>query len=116
MSLEAFLQQYPSGKIPRQSPDFGKTFVCRRGCNTRTASYTDEFIWEELLHSRGDVFKLIELVKQGTKATRRKRRARSQSPQDGAYHPETPTKTGRGASATTPQSKRALTTPGSRKK
>ncbi|KAH7326706.1 P-loop containing nucleoside triphosphate hydrolase protein [Stachybotrys elegans] len=113
MSLDAFLSEYPSGKIPRTSPDFDKTFVCRRGCNTRTATYTDEFVWEEIFRSGQDVFKLIDLVKTGTKAVRR-RRARSQSPGDGAYHPpQTPSKTGRN-SATTPQSKRSQAEPGSR--
>lgn len=114
MSLDAFLSKYPSGKIPRQSPDWGKTFVCRRACNTRVATYTDEFVWEEMYKGAEDIFNLIDFVKTKTKATRRKRRARSQSPQDGAYFPpQTPTKTGRSAAAT-PQSRRTQATPGSR--
>ncbi|KAK7426855.1 Origin recognition complex, subunit 1 [Neonectria magnoliae] len=115
-SLDVFLSKYPQGRIPRQSPDFGKTFICRRGCNTRTATYTDEFIWEEIYHGEGDIFALVELVEKGTKATRRKRKVRSPSPQDAPYHPpQTPTKTGRGGS-TTPQSRRSQAEPRSRTK
>lgn len=118
MSLESFQQEFPSGKIPRTSPDFGKTFICRRGCNTRTASYTDEFVWEDFFRGGEDVYSLIEMVKQNTKATRKRRKPRSQSPHededDYRPPPETPSKTGRGAS--TPQSKRGHVTPGSRKK
>ncbi|KFA75418.1 hypothetical protein S40288_06802 [Stachybotrys chartarum IBT 40288] len=113
MSMDAFLAEYPSGKIPRQSPDYGKTFVCRRACNTRTATYTDEFVWEDVYRGGENVFGLIQMVKEGTKATRR-RRARSRSPTDAAYQPpQTPTKTGRGAAAT-PQSRRSQAEPGSR--
>ncbi|KAH7136604.1 P-loop containing nucleoside triphosphate hydrolase protein [Dactylonectria macrodidyma] len=116
-SLDVFLSKYPQGRVPRQSPDFGKTFICRRGCNTRTATYTDEFIWEETYRNEDDIYSLIELVEKGTKATRKKRKARSPSPQDAPYQPppQTPTKTGRGM-ATTPQSRRSQIEPGSRTK
>lgn len=115
MSPDVFFSKYPSGKVPRQYQDFGKTFVCRRGCNTRTATYTDEFVWEEVYNDGQDIFGLIDMVEKGTKATRR-RRARSQSPHDVAYHPPTtPTKTARSA-ATTPQSRRSAAEPGSRSK
>ncbi|CAH0026427.1 unnamed protein product [Clonostachys rhizophaga] len=115
MSLDAFHNKYPSGKVPHQSPDYGKVFVCRRGCNTRAALYTDEFIWEELVPAGDSVFALIDFVKNGTKVTRQRRRARSISPADDAYYPpQTPTKTGRGTGAATPQSKRTSATPGSR--
>ncbi|KAF5122114.1 Origin recognition complex subunit 1 [Metarhizium anisopliae] len=114
MSLEAFLSKYPSGKIPRQSKDYGKTFVCRRGCNTRTATYTEEFIWEEMYSSVDDMFKLIDFVEKNTKAARGRRKAREQSPQDTAYlPPQTPTKGSR-TTITTPQSKRSHAEPGSR--
>lgn len=121
MSVDSFLREHPSGKIPRSSPDFGKTFVCRRGCNTRTASYTDEFVWEDFFRGGEDVYSLIETVKQNTKATRRRRKMREQYAQEDEDEddyrpapPETPSETGRGAS--TPQSKRGYATPGSRKK
>lgn len=74
MSPAAFMAKYPGGKIPRTSRDYGKVFVCRRGCNTRTATYTNEFLWEDIFGGREDVYKLIELVKSETKATRKRRR------------------------------------------
>lgn len=116
-SLDVFLSKHPQGKIARNSPDYGKTFVCRRGCNTRTATYTDEFIWEEIYQGGNSVAKLVELVEAGTKQ-RRRRKVRSQSPQDGSYHPpppQTPSKTGRSQPAT-PTSRRSQATPGSRGK
>ncbi|KND90345.1 Origin recognition complex subunit 1 [Tolypocladium ophioglossoides CBS 100239] len=112
-SLEAFLLKFPSGKIPRHYPEFGKTFICRRGCNTRTATYTDEFVWEEIYQGGDDVFDLIERIEKSTKAVRGRRKARSQSPQETAYLPQTPTK-GRARSVRTPQSKRGHAEPGSR--
>ncbi|EHK50078.1 hypothetical protein TRIATDRAFT_1963, partial [Trichoderma atroviride IMI 206040] len=105
MSLDAFLSAHPSGKISRNSPDFGKTFVCRRGCNTRSTTYTDEFVWEET-YENGDVSALKDFVEKNTRATRRKARAQSPPEAEGTYlPPQTPTKTGRN-SATTPKSKR----------
>ncbi|KAL8371005.1 hypothetical protein RB595_001044 [Gaeumannomyces hyphopodioides] len=81
MSQESFLAKYPSGKVPRNSREFGKVFVCRRGCNTRTASYTNEFVWEDIFRgTEGDVHKLIERVKTETKATRARRKAKGPSP------------------------------------
>ncbi|KAM0512208.1 hypothetical protein ACHAPE_009138 [Trichoderma viride] len=105
MSQDAFLSTHPSGKISRNSPDFGKTFVCRRGCNTRSTTYTDEFVWEEI-YENGDVSALKDFVEKNTRATRRKTRAQSPPDAEGTYlPPQTPTKTGRN-SATTPKSKR----------
>ncbi|KAK5654773.1 hypothetical protein OQA88_6809 [Cercophora sp. LCS_1] len=72
MSQEAFLKKYPSGKVPRKAKEHGKVFICRRGCNTRTCTYTDEFKWEDLYDGIDDVETIKELVKKGTKATRRK--------------------------------------------
>lgn len=81
MSLNSFQKAYPQGKIAKNSKDYGKVFVCRRGCNTRTATYTDEFLWEDVYRGVDDVQKLGELVKTGTKATRKKRQAaRDESP------------------------------------
>ncbi|KAK1239591.1 hypothetical protein MKX07_001045 [Trichoderma sp. CBMAI-0711] len=105
MSPEAFRRSYPSGKIPRNSPDYGKTFVCRRGCNTRSTTYTDEFVWEEVYQNGQDVLALLEMVEKGTRPTRRKTRAPSPPAGDTYLPPQTPTKTGRN-SATTPKSKR----------
>ncbi|KAG5743148.1 hypothetical protein H9Q72_012982 [Fusarium xylarioides] len=120
MSQDGFLARYPQGKVPRNDPDFGKVFVCRRGCNTRTATYTDEFLWEEIYGGEHDLFALMDRVKTGTKVTRRRRKARSPSPSDDTYHPaqipQTPTKTGRGSVAATPTSRRSQATPCSRVK
>ena len=80
MSLEAFQRAYPNGKVPRSSKDYGKVFICRRGCNIRTASYTDEFIWEDVYQGVGDIEPLIESVERGTKATRKRKPARQVSP------------------------------------
>ena len=74
VSYEAFQKLYPSGRVPRSSRDYGKIFVCRRGCNTRTATYTDEFVWEEVYKGEEDIPELIELVKSQTKATRKRKR------------------------------------------
>lgn len=72
--MESFLAKHPNGRISRSSRDFGKTFFCRRGCNTRTATYTEEFDWKEIYHgTEEDILKLIERVKSETKATRKKR-------------------------------------------
>ncbi|RGP62839.1 origin recognition complex subunit 1 [Fusarium sporotrichioides] len=120
MSRDAFLSKYPQGRVPKNHPDYGKAFVCRRGCNTRTATYTDEFIWEEIYSGEDDLFALMDRIKAGTKATRRRRKARSPSPTDDTYLPpqvpQTPTKTGRGSVAATPTSRRSQATPGSRVK
>ena len=74
MSPEAFRAKYPSGKVSRTSKDFGKVFVCRRGCNTRTATYTDDFVWEQIYHGEDDLLELMERVQSQTKATRKRRR------------------------------------------
>jgi origin recognition complex subunit 1 len=73
VSLATYKSLYPSGHIPRSSPDFGKLFVCRRGCNTNTATYTEEFQWEEIYQGEQDLGDLIYRIKSGTKATRKKR-------------------------------------------
>lgn len=80
MSLQQFQNLYPQGKIPRNSQDYGKIFVCRRGCNTRTATYTEEFIWEDLYHGVEDIPDLVEFVQSKTKATRKRRAPRQESP------------------------------------
>ncbi|KAF4594504.1 Origin recognition complex subunit 1 [Ophiocordyceps camponoti-floridani] len=116
MSPAKFFSKFPSGKIPRHYPDFGKTFICRRGCNTRTATYTDEFVWEDIYRGGDDIFDLIERIERDTKLTRGRRKARSQSPAEtDAYvpPPQTPTKPA-AKPAVTPRSRRTQATPGSR--
>lgn len=81
--MESFLAKHPNGRISRSSKDFGKTFFCRRGCNTRTATYTEEFDWEEIYHgTEEEIIKLIERVKSETKATRKKRGERQYTQQE----------------------------------
>lgn len=87
MSLPVFLEEFPSGKVPRKSKDFGKVFICRRGCSTRTATYTEEFVWEDVYHGREDIDSLVELVRRGTKATRRRRGAGKDEFPEQAYAP-----------------------------
>ena len=74
LSKDAFDARYPTGRVPRSSQDAGKVFVCRRGCNTRTATYTEEFDWEKIYGGAEDILGLIDVVQMQTKATRRKRK------------------------------------------
>ncbi|KAL2266570.1 hypothetical protein VTJ83DRAFT_5922 [Remersonia thermophila] len=117
MSESAFNKKYPGGKVPRKAPEFGKVFICRRGCNTRTCTYTDEFAWEDLYQGFGDLESLQEFVRKNTRATRRRRQPRNE-PEDGDYKlgadggghgdddaPRTPKKP-RTQAATTPGSRR----------
>ncbi|KAI1133506.1 ATPase [Nemania abortiva] len=72
MSYAIFSREFPTGKIPRSSPAYNKTFVCRRGCNARTTTYTSEFVWEDIFSgSSEDIASLIKLVQSGTKSTRK---------------------------------------------
>ncbi|KAI1336393.1 P-loop containing nucleoside triphosphate hydrolase protein [Xylariaceae sp. FL0016] len=72
LSHQSFLREFPTGKIPRSSPAHNKTFVCRRGCNTRTTTYTDEFVWEDVYSGQPeDIDSLVRIVQDGTKSTRR---------------------------------------------
>ncbi|GAB1311361.1 Origin recognition complex, subunit 1 [Madurella fahalii] len=124
MSQAVYMKKYPNGKVPRKAKEYGKVFICRRGCNTRTCTYTDEFVWEDVYHGKEDIDVLQDLVRQGTKATRRRRPARDESPErdykldadeDAEDYapggPRTPKKA-RTRDAVTPSSKRK--TPGSK--
>ncbi|KAK3311195.1 P-loop containing nucleoside triphosphate hydrolase protein [Chaetomium strumarium] len=119
MSEAAFMAKYPGGKVPRKSKEFGKVFVCRRGCNTRTCTYTEEFVWEDIYRGWEDFDNLQDMVRQGTKATRKRRTAKDKpSDQDykaeaeddrkGDYAPGTPRtpKKARTRDAVTPSSRR----------
>ncbi|KAI0025611.1 P-loop containing nucleoside triphosphate hydrolase protein [Xylariomycetidae sp. FL0641] len=73
MSHQVFLRKFPSGKIPRSSPAHGRTFFCRRGCNTRTTTYTPEFVWEDVYSGRPEeIGDLREFVEKATKQTRKR--------------------------------------------
>ncbi|KAK3330869.1 P-loop containing nucleoside triphosphate hydrolase protein [Apodospora peruviana] len=119
MSHEVFKQKYPAGKVARKSKEFGKVFICRRGCNTRTCTYTNEIVWEDIYRGKEDIETLKDFVVKNTKATRRRRAAKEESPDrdyaqeaddaDDARVPRTPKKL-KIRDAVTPSSKRK--TPG----
>jgi len=71
LSLDDFERLYPGGQVKKSSKDYGKVFVCRRGCNTRTTTYTPEFTWSDVYMGAGDIDALVRLVETQTKATRR---------------------------------------------
>ncbi|KAF2279449.1 P-loop containing nucleoside triphosphate hydrolase protein [Westerdykella ornata] len=116
MSLQAFNQKYPNGQVKKNSKDYGKVFVCRRGCNTRTTTYTPEFIWEDLYKGADDIPALVEFVEAQTKATRRRPgRPRKQAEDVGDFvvpdsddeeGPKTPRKRRKLNDASTPTSAR----------
>ena len=124
VSAETFKSKHPSGKVPRSSKDYGKIFICRRGCNTRTATYTDEFDWGNTYQSADDILALIERVQTQTKATRKRKRgdvanedpADDWDPSNEPDEPKTPSKKRKFSQASTPTSKakrtpQKLTTP-----
>ncbi|KAF1946081.1 origin recognition complex subunit 1 [Clathrospora elynae] len=116
LSLERFQELYPTG-VKKSSKDYGKIFVCRRGCNTRTTTYTAEFKWEDVYSGAEDIQTLTNLVESQTKATRRgPGRPKKQQQQDLDEFviadsdddgvPKTPRKRRKLAEATTPTSNR----------
>lgn len=125
LSAQMFQKRFPSGKVPRTSKDYGKIFICRRGCNTRTATYTNEFIWEDEYQGPQDLLALTEKVQSQTKATRKKKKDSgynsdvsdefepSQHPTD-AREPKTPSKKrkyNQYSTTNTPTTKRIKGTP-----
>ncbi|KAF9640342.1 hypothetical protein BFW01_g12148 [Lasiodiplodia theobromae] len=120
VSMDTFLQQFPAGKVPRTSKDYGKIFVCQRGVNTRTATYTDVFRWEDVYSGEDDIPSLVELVKSQTKETRKRRDPRKTKHElddfvvpedDDEGIPQTPKKRRKLNDATTPTSRRKDLTP-----
>ena len=122
VSLDEFHRRHPTGQVKKSSKDYGKIFVCRRGCNTRTTTYTPEFKWEDIYSGEKDIAALVELVEGQTKATR-KRRVRAREEVDDLEDfvvaasddsiPKTPSKRRKLNDATTPTSARKVL--GSRK-
>ncbi|KAE8453735.1 hypothetical protein EG329_009246 [Mollisiaceae sp. DMI_Dod_QoI] len=75
MSQKDFAKKYPKGTIPRRSKDYGKTFFCRRGCNTATASYTEEFIWgDDALDTEEQVARFMERIAVETGSAKNKKK------------------------------------------
>jgi origin recognition complex subunit 1 len=69
-----FAIRFPKGTIPRRSKDYGKVFVCRRGCNLKSTTYTQEFSWKNIAHdTEDDVIQFIERLEFETKATKKQR-------------------------------------------
>ena len=113
-SAQTFQSKFPSGRVPRSSKDYGKVFICRRGCNTRTATYTAEFDWGEVYQSTDDILPLIERIQSQTKATRKRKRAipNDEDPAEDwdplaavPLSPKTPSKRQKFSHASTPTSK-----------
>ena len=113
-SAQTFQSKFPSGRVPRSSKDYGKVFICRRGCNTRTATYTAEFDWGEVYQSSDDILPLIERIQSQTKATRKRKRAipNDEDPAEDwdplaavPLSPKTPSKRQKFSHASTPTSK-----------
>lgn len=116
-SEEEFGEKFPTGKIPRNSKAHGKVFICRRGVETRTATYTEEFKWEDVYTGPGDMDSLVELVESQTIKTR-KRKATKHSRDlddfvagDDEDEPETPRKRRKLTSNTPTPSKAKQATP-----
>lgn len=119
VSQQEFAKRHPTGKVLRTSKDYGKIFICRRGCNTRTATYTDEFVWEDVYRGEADIPALINLVKSQTKATRKRKALDDEADFDAPFHdedgesgtPKTPRKRRKLATVSTPTSKHGRLTP-----
>lgn len=118
MSPDKFKEKFPKGTVPRNSPHFGKVFICRRGVNSRTATYTEEFVWEDIYSEYDHLFDIEDLIKSQTKETR-KRGVKSKADQEDfvvdddedQHAPRTPRKKRKFNDATTPTSKRKDLTP-----
>lgn len=120
ISEEEFERAYPTGKVPRNSKDYGKIFVCRRGVNIRTATYTEEFKWEDVFQGKDDLDSLSELVESQTVKTRKRKALKSIKEHDldefvvdddDGDGPETPRKRRKLASGTPTPSKVKQLTP-----
>jgi len=117
MSYQEFMKAYPTGKIPKTSPGFGRTFVCRRGCNLRTTTYTNELIWEDVYQGREeDMVTLLEIIEKGTQSTRKKRKTREtksegyEIPQGGDVDEDDDELIATGRAPTTPRKKQKTST------
>ncbi|KAL9068597.1 MAG: hypothetical protein Q9157_006457 [Trypethelium eluteriae] len=120
LPYETFMKKYPSGKISRNSRDHDKVFFCRRGCNTRTATYTEELDWSEAYNGVEDLQGLIERIQCQTKASRKKSKQEKADSEDFVVNdkegdedglPRTPKKRRRLDSAGTPSSRNKNRTP-----
>lgn len=119
VSPKEYQSRYPTGKIPTKNKEHGKVFICRRGCNTRTATFTEEFVWEDIYRGPEDLQSLRDRIEKETKATR-KRKVESKPPryddfiveeEEDDIGPKTPSKRRKTDAATTPKSAAKARTP-----
>lgn len=73
LSVDDFNEQHPSGKVPRNHKYYGKTFVCRRGVNIRTTTYTDDFDWRYTYTGEDDIKGMVRLIEEQTVKTRKRK-------------------------------------------
>lgn len=118
LSESEFNRLYPTGKIPPSSKHHGKTFICRRGVNPRTATYTDPFVWEDIYQGKDDMDSLVELIESQTIKTRGRKSTKKEKSlddfvvdEDEFDGPETPRKRRKLTSATPTPSKAKQLTP-----
>lgn len=118
MSPDRFKEKFPKGTVPKTSTLYGKVFICRRGVNSRTATYTEEFIWEEIYSDYDHLFDLEDLIKSQTKMTRKRGPKSKEDHEEFVVGddedpdaPKTPKKKRKFNDATTPTSKRKDLTP-----
>ncbi|KAL2819017.1 P-loop containing nucleoside triphosphate hydrolase protein [Aspergillus cavernicola] len=116
MSKDAFFARYPNGAPPKSKDElaeYNKCIVCRRGVNQVQGRYTEEFMWEDV-YQQDQIHDLIDLVKDGLKAAKKRKQADTDyvETKDADDVPSTPRKKQKIANAT-PQSRRqkAMTTP-----
>lgn len=83
MSEQAFKVKYPKGVIPRKSAEYGNTFVCRRGLNSKTLLYTKPIVWEDIAHrTTEEVHLLIDFLEKETQGTRKRKFAKAKPNDD----------------------------------
>lgn len=118
MSPDKFKEKFPKGTVPRSSQHYGKVFICRRGVNSRTATYTEEFVWEDIYSEYDHLFDLEDLIRSQTKMTRKRGAKSKEDHEDFVVEddedpdaPKTPKKKRKFNDATTPTSKRKDLTP-----
>ncbi|KAI5810116.1 P-loop containing nucleoside triphosphate hydrolase protein [Peziza echinospora] len=81
LSQKQFELQFPEG-VSKKSKEYGKVFICRRGCAPRTATYTEEFIWEDIYKGRNtDIDMIVRKITEETKKTRKPRAKSAPKPQ-----------------------------------
>jgi origin recognition complex subunit 1 len=70
-----FKSRFPTKNIPRKDKEeFNRTFLCRRGCDTGSTTYTEEFNWNDLDHNSAEhVENLLEKLKSETVSRKRGR-------------------------------------------